>query len=97
LEICRRRRDGAEASGFDDSAWTVIPLPHSFNDVDGLKPVGRVGGKTAAQEELATAGPPAQIKRTPITGPDGLQAGAGCGAHRCRKSRCEGAAVSDRR
>jgi beta-galactosidase len=49
-----------------------------------LKAVGRNDGKpVAAQEELTTAGPPAQIKLTPITGPRGLQAdGAGCGAHR---------------
>jgi beta-galactosidase len=39
-----------------------------------LKAIGRNGGKPVAQEELNTAGPPAQIKLTPITGPQGLQA-----------------------
>ena len=39
-----------------------------------LKAVGRNSGKQVAQEELATAGPPAQIKLTPIEGPQGLQA-----------------------
>ena len=39
-----------------------------------LNAVGRVDGKTVAQEDLATAGPPAQITLTPIMGPDGLQA-----------------------
>src|SRR5208283_5164077 len=39
-----------------------------------LRAVGRKDGKTVAQEELASAGPPAQIKLTPIFGPKGLQA-----------------------
>jgi beta-galactosidase len=39
-----------------------------------LKAVGLNGGKPAAQEELTTAGPAAQIKLTPIVGPHGLEA-----------------------
>jgi beta-galactosidase len=50
----------------------------AFPDVEfapgSLKAVGRNDGKSVAQEELTTAGPPAQIKLTPIVGPDGLQA-----------------------
>ena len=48
----------------------------AFPDVEfapgSLKAVGRNGGKTVAQQELTTAGPPAQIKLTPILGPQGL-------------------------
>ena len=39
-----------------------------------LKALGRNGGKLVAQQELATAGPPAQIKLTPIVGPRGMLA-----------------------
>jgi beta-galactosidase len=39
-----------------------------------LKAVGSNAGKSVAQTELATAGPPAQIKLTLIAGPRGLQA-----------------------
>jgi len=50
----------------------------TFPDVEfapgSLKAVGKNGGKTVAQQELTTAGPPAQIKLTPILGPQGLQA-----------------------
>ena len=50
----------------------------AFSNVEfapgSLKAIGRNGGKTAAQEELTTAGPPARIKLTPIIGPLGLQA-----------------------
>jgi beta-galactosidase len=50
----------------------------AFPDVEfapgSLKAVGRNDGKSVAQEELTTAGPPAQIKLTPIVGPQGLQA-----------------------
>ena len=44
----------------------------AFPDVEfapgSLKAVGKNGGKTVAQQELTTAGPPAQIKLTPIVG-----------------------------
>src|ERR1022692_3974662 len=50
----------------------------AFPDVEfapgSLKAVGRNNGKPVAQEEVTTAGPPAQIKLTPIAGPQGLQA-----------------------
>jgi beta-galactosidase len=39
-----------------------------------LKAVARNNAKPVAQEELTTAGPPAQIRLTPITAPQGLQA-----------------------
>jgi len=50
----------------------------SFPDVEfspgTLKAVGRNGGTPLAEQELATAGPPARIKLTSIVGPLGLQA-----------------------
>ncbi|MGA2268743.1 MAG: sugar-binding domain-containing protein [Bryobacteraceae bacterium] len=50
----------------------------AFPDVEfapgSLKAVGRNDGKSVAQEELTTAGPPAQIKLTPTVGPQGLEA-----------------------
>ena len=50
----------------------------AFPDVEfapgSLKAVGRNDGKSVAQEELATAGPPAQIKLTPMVGPRGFEA-----------------------
>jgi beta-galactosidase len=50
----------------------------AFPDVEfapgALRAVGRNGGTTVAEEELTTAGPPAQIKLTSIVGPQGLQA-----------------------
>jgi beta-galactosidase len=39
-----------------------------------LKAVGKNGGKTVTQQDLATAEPPSQIKLTPIVGPQGWQA-----------------------
>jgi len=30
---------GAEAAGFDDSTWTTVSLPHSFNDVDSFRKI----------------------------------------------------------
>ena len=50
----------------------------AFPDIEfapgSLSAVGKNGGKVVAQQELTTAGPPAQIKLTPILGPQGLQA-----------------------
>jgi beta-galactosidase len=40
----------------------------------GIKAIGRNGGKVVAQQEIATAGPAAALKLTPILGPGGLQA-----------------------
>jgi beta-galactosidase len=39
-----------------------------------LKAIARNDGKPVAQGELTTAGPPAQVRLTPITAPQGLQA-----------------------
>ena len=59
-----------------DSGWIF-----SFPDVEfapgSLKAIGKKGISVAAQQELVTVGPPAAIKLTPITGPNGLQADAG--------------------
>lgn len=33
----RQDMPGAEAPGFDDSQWSVISTPHSFNDVDSFR------------------------------------------------------------
>ena len=50
----------------------------AFPDVEfapgALKAIARKDGKQVAQEELTTAGPPAQIRLTPMTAPQGLQA-----------------------
>jgi beta-galactosidase len=39
-----------------------------------IRAIGKNGGKVVAQQEIATAGPAAAIKLTPILGPGGLQA-----------------------
>jgi beta-galactosidase len=52
----------------------VFAFPNVEFAPGSLKAVGSNDGKPAAQEELATAGPPARIKLTPIAGPLGLQA-----------------------
>ena len=56
----------------------------AFPDVEfapgSLKAIGRNDGKSVVQEELTTAGPPAQIKLTPIVGPRGLEADGQDGA-----------------
>jgi beta-galactosidase len=50
----------------------------AFPDVEfvpgNLQAIGRNGGKPVARMELTTAGAPAQIRLTPIVGPQGLQA-----------------------
>jgi len=60
------------------NAQPVNGYVFAFPDVEfapgSLKAVGRNDGKSVAQEELATAGPPAQIKLTPMVGPRGLEA-----------------------
>lgn len=35
---------GAEALGYDDSTWTTVSLPHSFNDVDSFRTIISHGG-----------------------------------------------------
>ena len=52
----------------------VFAFPNVEFAPGSLKAVGRNGGKSVAQEELTTAGPPAQIRLTPIAGPRGLEA-----------------------
>jgi beta-galactosidase len=52
----------------------IFEFPNVEFAPGSLKAVARNDGKPAAQEEMATAGPPAQIKLTPIAGPQGLQA-----------------------
>jgi hypothetical protein len=45
---------GAEAPGFDDSAWTTVSLPHSFNDVDSFrKIISHSGGDLGTYKGLA--------------------------------------------
>ena len=38
-KFIREDTPGAEAPGFDDSAWTTVSLPHSFNDVDSFRKI----------------------------------------------------------
>jgi beta-galactosidase len=52
----------------------VFAFPNVEFAPGSLKAIGRIDGKSAAQEELTTAGPPAQIKLTPTVGPRGLEA-----------------------
>jgi len=52
----------------------IFAFPNVEFAPGSLKAIGRNDGKQVAQMELTTAGPPAQIKLTPITGPQGLQA-----------------------
>jgi beta-galactosidase len=56
-----------------DNGW-VFAFPDIEFAPGSIKAVGKNGGKIVAQQELTTAGPPAQIKLTPIVGPKGLQA-----------------------
>jgi len=52
----------------------IFEFPNVEFAPGSLKAVAMNDGKAVAQEEMATAGPPAQIKLTPIAGPQGLQA-----------------------
>jgi beta-galactosidase len=54
----------------------IFAFPNVEFAPGSLKAVGRNDGKPVAQAELTTAGPPTQIKLTPIVGPQGLQADA---------------------
>jgi len=38
-KFIRQDVPGAEAPGFDDSTWTTVSLPHSFNDVDSFRKI----------------------------------------------------------
>ena len=45
---------GAEAPGFDDSQWTTISTPHSFNDVDSFrKIISHSGGDLGTYKGLS--------------------------------------------
>ena len=45
---------GAEAPGFDDSAWTTVSTPHSFNDVDSFRQIiSHSGGDRGTFKGLA--------------------------------------------
>jgi beta-galactosidase len=45
---------GAEAPGFDDSQWTVISTPHSFNDTDSFrKIISHSGGDLGTYKGLS--------------------------------------------
>jgi beta-galactosidase len=45
---------GAEAPSFDDSAWTTISTPHSFNDVDSFRRIiSHSGGDTGTYKGLS--------------------------------------------
>ena len=45
---------GAEAPAFDDSQWTTVATPHSFNDVDSFrKLISHSGGDTGTYKGLA--------------------------------------------
>jgi len=67
---------GGRAGGM--STQTASEFIFAFPNVEfapgSLKAIGRNDGRPVAQMELTTAGPPAQIKLTPIAGPQGLQA-----------------------
>src|ERR1022692_1254149 len=52
----------------------IFAFPNVEFAPGSLKAVGRNEGKPVAQHQLATAGPAAQIKLTPLAGPQGLQA-----------------------
>jgi len=56
-----------------DSGY-IFAFPEIEFAPGSLKAVGKNGAAVAAQQELTTAGPPAAIKLTPITGPNGFQA-----------------------
>ena len=45
---------GAEAPGFDDSAWTTVSTPHTFNDVDSFRQIiSHSGGDRGTYKGLA--------------------------------------------
>jgi beta-galactosidase len=56
-----------------ENGW-VFAFPDVAFAPGAIKAIGRNAGKIVAQQDIATAGAPAAIKMTPITGPGGLQA-----------------------
>jgi beta-galactosidase len=57
----------------DDTGY-VYAFPNVAFEPGAIKAVARKGGKVVAQQEIQTAGEPAAIRLTPITGSQGLQA-----------------------
>jgi beta-galactosidase len=45
----RQDQSGAEAPGFDDSAWAVVSTPHTYNDTDTFNKIISHGGGQAGQ------------------------------------------------
>ena len=43
-KFIREDVSGAEAPAFDDSKWTTVSTPHSFNDVDSFRKIISHGG-----------------------------------------------------
>ncbi|MDP9050771.1 MAG: DUF4982 domain-containing protein [Acidobacteriota bacterium] len=43
-KFIREDVSGAEASAFDDSKWTTVTTPHSFNDIDSFRKIISHGG-----------------------------------------------------
>jgi beta-galactosidase len=53
-KFVRADAPGAEAPGFDDSAWTAVSTPHSFNDVDSFRQIiSHSGGDRGTYKGLA--------------------------------------------
>lgn len=52
----------------------IFSFPNVRFSPGSVKAIGRNQGKVVAQQQLVTAGAPAAIRLTPITGPHGLQA-----------------------
>src|SRR5271166_635056 len=45
---------GADAPGFDDSAWATVSTPHTFNDVDSFRQIiSHSGGDRGTYKGLA--------------------------------------------
>jgi beta-galactosidase len=53
-KFLRQDAPGAEAVAFDDSQWTTVATPHSFNDVDSFrKLISHSGGDTGTYKGLS--------------------------------------------
>ncbi|MGD1072017.1 MAG: sugar-binding domain-containing protein [Bryobacteraceae bacterium] len=63
----------AEVNRTPDNGY-VYAFPNIEFAPGSLKAIARNDDKPVVEEEITTAGPPAQIKLTPITGPKGLRA-----------------------
>ena len=64
LAILRDDVSGAEAPDFDDSHWTTISTPHSFNDVDSFrKTISHSGGDLGTYKGLVLVSQALQASR----------------------------------